>query len=64
MTGLFLKHAIRIHAALESHPWLSKVLKINQSFKIQFTICPKSSKKSTSDRVEPALDLSHIWENG
>jgi hypothetical protein len=23
----FLKRAIRIHAALESHPWLSKVLK-------------------------------------
>jgi len=31
----FLKHAIRIHAALVSHPWLTKVLKKNESFKIQ-----------------------------
>jgi hypothetical protein len=34
MADLFLKHAIRIHATLESHSWLSKVLKINQPFKI------------------------------
>jgi len=38
MTDSCLKQAIGIHAALESHSWLSKVLNMNQSFKIQTTI--------------------------
>jgi len=43
MTASFLKHAVGIHAALESHPWLSKVLKIKLSFKIQTTITTETT---------------------